>query len=63
MSAIKAMNKKLKSPIPVIVAKDLPEFSEYVRRKYNVNLEKDLVVMIEDLIERQKTNECNHESQ
>lgn len=33
--------------------KGLPEFREYVRVKYGVDLEEDLVIMIEDLIKRQ----------
>ena len=32
----------------------LPDFSEYVLKKYSVELEEDLVTMIEDLIERQR---------
>ena len=35
-------------------ANDLPELRDYVRRKYDVNLEEDLVVMIEDLIKRER---------
>ncbi len=37
-----------------ITPDDLPDFREYVRRKYGVDMEEDLVRMIEDLIERQK---------
>jgi len=33
---------------------ELPEFHDYVRMKYGVDIEEDLVTMIEDLIERQK---------
>ena len=54
MSANKGKRKK---PVLIdsrIYPKDLPEFSEYVQQKYDVNLEEDLVVMIEDLIERQR---------
>lgn len=43
----------LESPL-VLGDGELPNFSEYVRRKYGVVLEEDLVTMVEDLIERQK---------
>jgi hypothetical protein len=33
---------------------ELPEFREYVRMKYSIDLEEDLVTMMEDLIARQK---------
>jgi hypothetical protein len=33
---------------------ELPEFRDYVYWKYGVELEEDLVIMIEDLIERQR---------
>lgn len=32
-----------------------PEFREYARRKYPVELDEDLITMIEDLIERRRT--------
>jgi len=54
MSAIQEQSKKPAYPDLGIYVKDLPEFREYVRRKYDVNLEEDLVVMIEDLIKRQR---------
>jgi len=54
MSAIQEQSKKPAYPNSGIYAKDLPELREYVRRKYDVNLEEDLVVMIKDLIKRQR---------
>ena len=33
---------------------ELPNFREYVRRKYGEELDEDLITMIEDLIERQR---------
>ena len=33
---------------------ELPEFRQYARRKYQAELDEDLITMIEDLIERQR---------
>ncbi len=40
--------------VSVIDDEKLPEFSEYVYRKYGVELDEDLVAMIKDLIERER---------
>jgi hypothetical protein len=47
-------NRSTVEPSLALDDKELPNFSEYVHRKYGVNLEEDLVTMVEDLIERQK---------
>lgn len=39
---------------------DWPEFREYARRKYPNELDEDLVIMIEDLIERRRQKRHNH---
>jgi len=54
MSAIQEQSKKPAFHDVGRYAKDLPEFRKYVRRKYDVNLEEDLVVMIEDIIKRER---------
>ena len=41
-------------PSPGFAIQKLPDFDEYVRRKYALELDEDLITMIEDLIERQK---------
>ena len=33
---------------------DWPEFREYIRQKYPAELDEDLIIMIEDLIERRR---------
>lgn len=47
-------NQSTLEPSLVLGDGELPNFSEYVRRKYGVVLDEDLVTMVEDLIERQK---------
>jgi hypothetical protein len=43
-----------KANLSDIASEPLPGFREYVRMKYSVELDEDLVTMIEDLIERQQ---------
>lgn len=40
--------------IMLIHKKRLPEFREYARQKYHAELDEDLIVMIEDIIGREK---------
>jgi len=47
-------NQTAAGPSSVFGDERLPNFSEYVRCRYGVDLEEDLVTMVEDLIERQK---------
>jgi transcriptional regulator with XRE-family HTH domain len=39
-----------------------PEFREYARKKYPDELDEDLIIMIEDLIERRRTKRYESES-
>lgn len=41
-------------PVEEGAASELPDFREYVRRKYPRELDDDLVTLIEDLIERRR---------
>jgi transcriptional regulator with XRE-family HTH domain len=41
-------------PLEVEPASELPDFREYVKRKYPRELDNDLVTLIEDLIERRR---------
>ena len=41
-------------PVEEKVAGELPDFREYVKRKYPRELDDDLVTLIEDLIERRR---------
>ncbi len=42
---------------PVNISNKLPEFREYTCQKYPNELNEDLIVMIEDLIERRRQNQ------
>ena len=54
MNSIRGKGNKFTFHEAEMYANDLPELRDYVRRKYDVNLEEDLVVMIEDLIKRER---------
>ena len=41
-------------PVEETAASELPDFREYVKRKYPQELDDDLVTLIEDLIERRR---------
>jgi len=41
-------------PVPQAPAAEWPEFREYANRKYPNELDEDIIVMIEDLIERRR---------
>ena len=41
-------------PLEETTASELPDFQEYVKRKYPQELDDDLVALIEDLIERRR---------
>lgn len=41
--------------IAVVEYSGWPEFREYAQRKYSTELDEDLIIMIEDLIERRRT--------
>jgi transcriptional regulator with XRE-family HTH domain len=43
------------SPEPVSKYVNLPEFAEYARLKYADELDEDMIMMVEDLIERRRT--------
>ena len=53
-SLLETREKPAMVAFPMTNGETLPVFPEYVRRKYGVELDEDLVTMIEDLIERQR---------
>ncbi len=49
--------------LPMVAEKgpdEWPEFREYARQKYPVELDEDMVTMIEDLIERRRSKRYEH---